>query len=252
MKWLGLASFIAIFSAAYTVCYITVMGSISLSQKGIANGTIILFHPSFEFFTSIPLICLSFQCHIHVVPIYHELRQRSIKKMIFIIIISLFICLLFYTFVGFFGYTMFGSNTKGNVIINFNNDIPTGIARINIGILVALSYPLRYFATRKVIESLFYKNGMSKEIDYIITILFVIFTILLSIFIPDIVDIFGIIGSIGAMSLMFIFPSLILYFHSQKIYMKIFSIILILFGVILGIFGTVMTCINMRNKYIKN
>ena len=123
-------------------------------------------------------------------------------------------------------------------------------ARLTVATLVALSYPLRYFATRKTIESLFFKDGMDTTTDYLITTIFVILTILLSMFIPDITDIFGIIGSIGAVSLMFIFPGMLLW-TTQKMIWRGCSVILVVFGIIIGIAGTVVTMLDIVSKYRK-
>eukprot|EP01080_Neovahlkampfia_damariscottae_P008260 gene8260-85_t len=252
MKWLGIASVIAIFSAAYTVVFVDVKGLIYIIEnQGFAQGTQPFINLDPNFLISIPLICLSFQCHIHVIPVYAELKKASRAKMIAVIIGGLLICFTFYASVGFFGYVNFGSAVEGNVIRNYEiNDMIALFARLTVATLVALSYPLRYFATRKTIESLFFKDGMEATTDYLITTIFVILTILLSMFIPDITDIFGIIGSIGAVSLMFIFPGMLLW-TTQKFIWRVCSVTLVVFGMIMGIAGTVVTMMDIVSKYRK-
>jgi amino acid permease len=252
MKWLGISSVIAIFSASYTVLFVDIKGFISLIQApGFAKGTIPFINVDPNFLIAIPLICLSFQCHIHVIPIYSDLKNGSRMRMSIVIFGALLICFSFYASVGFFGYTNFGSAVEGNVIKNYQiNDLVALFARITVATLVALSYPLRYFATRKTFESLFFKDGMDTTTDILITTIFVIITILLSMFIPDITDIFGIIGSIGAVSLMFIFPGMLLW-TTKNIGWRVFSIVLVIFGVIMGVSGTVVTVMDIVTKYKK-
>ena len=97
MKWLGIASVIAIFSAAYTVVFVDIKGLLYIIEhQGFAEGTKPFINLDPNFFISIPLICLSFQCHIHVIPVYAELKKASRVKMIAVIIGGLLICFTFY------------------------------------------------------------------------------------------------------------------------------------------------------------
>jgi amino acid permease len=249
MKVLGVASFIAIVSAAYTVIYVDVTGGMYLANSGFAAGTNLYINLQPNFFIAIPLICLSFQCHIHVVPIYHSLQRPTYLRMFIVIVVTMIICFLFYASVGFFGYTTFGSSIRGNAMLNYPlDDIFAGIGRFGVGILVALSYPLRWFATRNVIESLFFKNGLGSELDFAFTTIFVVLTIIASILFPDIVDVFGIIGSIGAVSVMFIFPGMLLW-TKKGYFWKFVSVPVVLLGLAMGIVGTIATLMSIYKKY---
>ena len=79
----------------------------------------------------IPIICFGFQGHISAVPLYAELRGRSLQKFDVVILASLLACLVAYNMTGFMGYASFGSRTKNDIILNMDQKRPEVIvARI--------------------------------------------------------------------------------------------------------------------------
>jgi sodium-coupled neutral amino acid transporter 7/8 len=50
-----------------------------------------------------PTICFGFQGHISAVPLYAELRGRSLRKFNIVTYISLFACMVAYNLTGFMG-----------------------------------------------------------------------------------------------------------------------------------------------------
>jgi amino acid permease len=230
-------------TAFYNVVFI-VVSSISF----MSNNPLPKFEPfvnvSSQFLIAFPIICFAYQCHIHVIPIYSELKNPSKLKMNLIIVSSMAICFLFYCSVGIFGYLNFGIYVKGNVILNFGLEVFPSIARVCISITAVFSYPIHSLTSRLAIESLFFKERMSIGMYVFITLSYVAITTVLSIYMPGIVSIFGLMGSIGACTLMFLFPAMLL-FTRKSIIKKIFASILFIFGFVLGITGTVFTVLDI-------
>lgn len=54
------------------------------------------------------------------------------------------------------GYLLFGKDTMGNILLNFEHDsIPPTVARIGLGIGIICHFPIAYFAVRTNLHSLF-------------------------------------------------------------------------------------------------
>lgn len=54
------------------------------------------------------------------------------------------------------GYLLFGKDTAGNILLNFEHDsIPPTVARIGLGIGIICHFPIAYFAVRTNLHSLF-------------------------------------------------------------------------------------------------
>lgn len=246
---MGFSSLISIFSVGYTVVFVVVKGIIQLSSSGVGKNVNFGVNLSTDLIVIVPLLCFAYQCHIHATPIYFELKDKSLPRMGLIISISMFICFLLYSLVGIFGYLTFGNLIQGNIMSYYNmQDIFVTIGLFCIGITVILSYPIHSFTARQTVQTLFFKNEI-EGIDYIfVTLLIVILSWVFALFVPGILEIFGLMGSIGSVSLMFVFPGLILFKLSQKLVMKVLAIVLILFGLLIGISGTVITIIEMVNK----
>jgi amino acid permease len=249
LKWLGFTSFLSIFSVAYTVSFVSIRGIMHLYTVGIGKDVKILVNPSWEFFVTLPLFCFAFQCHIHASPIYYELKNKSLKKMSFIIVTSMFICFMIYSLVGVFGYLTFGNKIKGNIMGYYDlKDVFVTIGLLCIGVTVVLSYPIHSLTARQAIESLIFPEGLHGIYYVIITLAIVFGSLGFALVIPGILQIFGLMGSIGSVSLMFIFPGLILWKLGDRWFWRILSVVLIIFGIAMGISGTAFTIMEMIIK----
>jgi len=165
-----------------------------------------------EYFLSIPIIAFAFQCHVLLIPVYASLKNPTQWKMILVIVVSLILCFTLYVVTGLFGYLSYGEETDGDILLNYPAlNYAALVGRLLVGVTSMFSYPISSFTTRLVIESFFLKNRNFKTWEYYaVTILFTAVCTLGAIFLTEISNIFGIIGSFGAVSLMFIFPGLIL------------------------------------------
>lgn len=70
------------------------------SDSGSTEGVEYYIHLDSHFFFALPIICFSFQVHVVCVPVYHEMKDPSPKKMSTAIIWTMIICLVVYSLVG--------------------------------------------------------------------------------------------------------------------------------------------------------
>jgi len=200
---------------------------------------------------AIPLLTFALGCHIQVIPIYSELKPAisSVKWMDAIVLTSNSTTTVLYFLVSLFGLLNFGSDTKGNILLNYpSSDILLTVARLLMAIHVALAYPLQSWAARNVLDHLLFQNAgdedpkkkRHKNIRYaIMTVCILGFAFLGAAAIPDITIIFGFIGCLGSMFANFIFPPIFyLKLIESPTPMKIPAVMLIVIGFLVGIFGT--------------
>ena len=74
-------------------------------------------------FTVIPTMSTAYVCHYNVHPIYVELSPPRWDKMKVVATSTLLLCTSIYCLTAFFGYLLFGSDTLGDVLANFDVDL---------------------------------------------------------------------------------------------------------------------------------
>lgn len=157
---------------------------------------------------------------LHVVhPIRAELAKAS--DMTIAVRISLLLCCVIYSTVGFFGYLLFGDSTMSDILINFNHESSTSkigpilndIVRISYALHLVLVFPLLFFSLRLNIDELLFPKKRPLTSDTMrfvsITGLLMAFVYLATIAIPNIWVLFQFMGSTTAVCLALIFPGAI-------------------------------------------
>lgn len=101
-----------------------------------------------------PLLPLSFppQCHVSSIPVYTDIKNRSFKSFVIVIIPAVFICFIIYTFAGIFGLLRFDPHDiciASDILRNYcPTDIPIDIARGMLAVVIVTSYPILTFCGR--------------------------------------------------------------------------------------------------------
>ena len=109
-------------------------------------------HNAIDWLSVLPTICFGFQGHIAAVPLYAELRGRSLKKFDMVIALTLLACVLIYNLTGWAGYASYGECTKSDVLLNLDqNRTAVVIARVCVAISVVTTYAILHFCARKSI-----------------------------------------------------------------------------------------------------
>lgn len=103
-----------------------------------------LIRPSWRIMLGIPIAVFALGNHTQVVQITREAMKnnsKSEKNIHYSVFIAQVICVVLYLGTGIFGYIAFGSNTKGDVLMNFSNDGIGNICRILMAIHISLAFP---------------------------------------------------------------------------------------------------------------
>jgi sodium-coupled neutral amino acid transporter 7/8 len=113
----------------------------------------------------LPTICFGFQGHIAAIPLYAELRGRSLKKFDSVIALTLTACLVVYNITGWIGYLSFGDDTDADILKNLDeNSVEVVIARVAVAVSVVTTYAILHFCARKsIIDE--YEGWMSRRAD---------------------------------------------------------------------------------------
>ncbi|KAF3778968.1 Sodium-coupled neutral amino acid transporter 3 [Nymphaea thermarum] len=174
----------------------------------------------FKLFTTMPVLVSAFTCHFNVHHIKIELRKPS--QMNAVARSSLLLCTIIYGATGFFGYLLFGEETMGDILSNFNaysdssplSVLLKDVVRLSYAVHLMLVFPLLNFSLRiNIDELLFVKVKKPLALDTrrfgIITVSLLASIYLIAISIPTIWIVFQFIGSTTAVSIAFIFPGAI-------------------------------------------
>ncbi|XP_069048466.1 sodium-coupled neutral amino acid symporter 1-like [Lepisosteus oculatus] len=173
-------------------------------------------HCTAEYFTfnnksvyAVPTILFAFVCHPSVLPIYSELKERSIKKMEKVSIISFLAMLLMYLLTAVFGYFTFYGSVHEELLHTYSSEGDTIILAVRLAIIVAvvLTVPVLFFVVRSSMLMIIKQKQFKWSWHIGVTLVLLAFCVLLVIFIPSITDIFAIIGATSANMLIFILPA---------------------------------------------
>ena len=91
------------------------------------------------------------QCHVAAVSVYSELKKRSVRRYIVVIVTVMSSCLIVYSITGAFGYLTFNGRAciSGDVLRNYcPRDIPISIARVMIVVSLITLYPIICYNSR--------------------------------------------------------------------------------------------------------
>jgi amino acid permease len=100
----------------------------------------------------LPVICFGFQGHIAAVPLYAEMRNRSLPKFDRVIMLALGACLAVYNLTGAVGYLTYGERTQGDILLNMDETKGTVVvARVAVAVAVTVTYAILHFCARSVV-----------------------------------------------------------------------------------------------------
>lgn len=95
------------------------------------------------------LKCLLCIAHYNVPRFYEEMKERTIANFSWAVTIALTLCGLAYGGVALFGYLTYGSDTRSDVLTNFDSDSkPAIVGRLAMAAVVLFTYPLAFNALR--------------------------------------------------------------------------------------------------------
>lgn len=116
---------------------------------------------------NLAIFVFSFTCHQNVFAITNELRRPTQSRVDTVIFLAIGSALVLYLAVAIEGYRTYGTEVKGDILLNYPQNMLVTAMRIGIAIMVIFSYPLQLDPSRNCMKSLIYvligKSGRSRR-----------------------------------------------------------------------------------------
>jgi amino acid permease len=93
--------------------------------------------------SKLPIFVFAFTCHQNIFPIVNELELLSQKRLNIVITCSICFALVIFSTVAIEGYRTYGSNVRGDILLNYPENRQVTFLRICIAGMLALHYPLQ-------------------------------------------------------------------------------------------------------------
>lgn len=102
-----------------------------------------------------PVFGVSYLCHFNVLPVHVELRSPTRSRIRWVVISTMSICVLLYSFVSILGYFWAFEKTCGNILLNFSKtDIYISIGRGCLSLTLMSTFPLLCAPCRNSLHNL--------------------------------------------------------------------------------------------------
>jgi len=164
---------------------------------------------------AIPTFITAYTCQPQIFSIYNDLRNATPKKMDIVSGSALSICALLYILMGICGYVTYGSHINDDLLGSYPLNVEVTIARLGLGFVVAVSYPLLMHPTRDaVLNNIFQFSKIEPDsktgtIMYYSVVTFLVgLTYLVAFFDIQVTIILRIAGIVSTANLMFTFPAI--------------------------------------------
>ncbi|XP_050340208.1 probable sodium-coupled neutral amino acid transporter 6 [Bactrocera neohumeralis] len=227
MVWLGLMLPVVIPKRVNSVRYVSAIGVsfvlyfvVCVVVHSCMNGVKLGMRGNMRYFTSgneaiygLSIFVFSFLSQCITYPVYLEQRPKpSIKQLTIAAALSMSICMVFYIFVGVFGYFDFADDTKAAVLENFDPVHQPYIMVAYVGMLIKIcaAYSMNMIPCRDfVYYCLKWDLDTNPYWKHIIAItIMALVTLICGLFIPSINLALGLVGSLCGGFIGFIFPVL--------------------------------------------
>ena len=196
-----------------------------------------------------PTLAFSFVCHTALLPIYTELRTRTVGHMLKVAGTSMAACFGLYGLAGVFGYLAFRGATQGDLLDQMAQYSPHDTLVLACRILVAASVTvtiplLNYPARRAITMAACYstRNTFSWTRHVGIGTATLALVTLLALVVPSITTVFGIAGCTTSVGLVFVLPG-VFYIRLTKMTgvngdfsgHRLGALLLVIGGVVVGV-----------------
>jgi len=216
-------AFFAYFSSGFYVIFIAVVIYRS-ALNGLFNfewiQEIDLFIPS-GIFKVLPIFALAYTCQSQLFIIYASMDNPPITRIRSIMVRMISIVGAVYALIGVLGYSMFKSDIKGNMLLNYESDFLLKMIKFGFALSVVVGFPLMIYPCRQSIFTLFLQKSIKytslndSDSTYIppsvfrsLTLGIVTGTMIVAILIQNVETILGLNGALMGTFIAFILPSL--------------------------------------------
>ncbi|GLE05082.1 hypothetical protein PINS_up014066 [Pythium insidiosum] len=276
---LRLSSVLAVLSIGYVVAFVTVALIVVLRHDGTrANGDTdvvpgvraVRFEPGSVY--TVTLLIAAFACHNTALPVYDELRQRSLPRMDRAVIGAISIAFLLYEAVGISGYLQFGDATRDNILLNFSPEYvathtslraPLWLGRACMAVALLFTTPIAMWPFRSCLLSVYLRikhagvqtpsSAASWREHATATVGSQLLILLCSIFVPSVKIPLSIVGSVSGSLLIFILPSLFFMLQSPHALLDrrhLGPLLMLATGAAVGVLGLSLTLYKIYHEHI--
>lgn len=211
---------------------------------------------------TVTLLIAAFACHNTTLPVYEELRDRSLERMTRAVCGAISIAFLLYTIIGISGYLSFGDATMDNILLNYDASVlaahpsietPLKVGQFCMAFALLLTCPIALWPFRSCVCSLYLRvrhgrqlpSSSASKLEWIyVTLIAEVLILISAIFIPSVKTPLSIVGSVSGSLIIFIMPSL--FFLLQQPYPllsrpNVGPMLLLTVGIFVGVIGFSMT-----------
>ncbi|KAJ0410075.1 hypothetical protein ATCC90586_004925 [Pythium insidiosum] len=274
---LRLSSVLAVLSIGYVVAFVTIALFIVLrhdaanaSTGAVPGVRAVRFEPGSVY--TVTLLIAAFACHNTALPVYDELRQRSLRRMDRAVIGAISIAFILYEAVGMAGYLQFGDATRDNILLNFSPDyvathpslrVPLWLGRACMAVALLFTTPIAMWPFRSCLLSVYLRvknegvqtpsSAASWREHAFATIGSQLLILLCSIFVPSVKIPLSIVGSVSGSLLIFILPSLFFMLQSPHALLDrrhVGPLLMLATGAAVGVLGLSLTLYKIYREHI--
>lgn len=214
---------------------------------------------------TVTLLIAAFACHNTALPVYEELRSRTLKRMDRAVCYATLIAFVLYEIIGLFGYLLFGRDTLDNILLNFSAGhidyhcpqmrISIVIGQTCMAVALLLSVPVAMWPFRSCLLSVYLRwrnNGQqtpshkATRTEYVVvTVCSQSLIVFCSIVVPSVKVALSIVGSVSGSLLIFIMPSLFFLLQTCNTLKEVQKhwgpLMMLLTGIMVGALGLSLT-----------
>ncbi|XP_074125552.1 sodium-coupled neutral amino acid symporter 1-like [Sminthopsis crassicaudata] len=165
---------------------------------------------NFKTVYALPTIAFAYVCHQAVLPVYTNLKNRSLRKMEIVSNVSIFSICVMYLFTAFFGYLTFYDEVHSSLLHTYKDKgLLILIVRLSVMMAVTLTIPVLFLTARDSLAELLKKPIFNLLERIVIAAIILAFVDCLVIFVPTMKDLFGVLGTTTSNMLIFILPTIL-------------------------------------------
>lgn len=192
-----------------------------------------------------PLTVFSYTCMPAIFPIYQELSDPTPARMAKLTTLGIGFACVVYVITGYGGYSFFGEDTRGDVLLNLATLEGAAFKwlRLAIGVSICLTYPMLMYPARRSLDQMLF-NSSEGNAPYarlfVETVAIVGASLCVGIYVESLEAVMGFIGSVASTCTLLILPATIyLCISPAGLAANWHEVAFLVTGVSLGVLGLV-------------
>jgi amino acid permease len=167
---------------------------------------------TFDMVRTLPIFSFAYCCQTNAFEVYHELRNRSVRRMTTTTAISMAACTIIYTAAGIAGHADFGEDVNDDILLNYGVPTSTGyiaVAVVAISFTLTMAFPICLFPSRDaVLQLLGYADVYHTPgtVRIVVCVALALVSAVIGLFVPRLELLFGLLGGSVGSALGYVLP----------------------------------------------